>query len=264
MIYDWSLLNKGGAKRFIIEGVAAEFKKMIDSNSDEGVFQRFIEENAGLFFSNNIHPVHIVISKPQLGNDFIPDFLYIADNFSYGLEFHLIELETASDQEFTKKGIPSNKLITAIDQIDNWQIWLEDNKPEFKKLYPFFSDQFYDLNEILFTIIIGRRSFNYSLTKKRNKYAKNCNVIIRSYNYLLDLLINNTYSMYGSVPALTDLEMNVLANPFFNAITYSSWKKIVSKLRAVHFYANGFEKIIEERIYSNLFHQHFDTDQAGK
>lgn len=264
MIYDWSLLNVGKEKRFVIDGVASEFERMMNnSDNKEKDFQRFLEENAGLFFSNSTRPAHIVISKPQLGNGYIPDFLYIVDNASYGLEFHFIELESPSDPVFTKKGIPSNELNIAIDQIIKWEIWLEENKDEFKILYPLFTERFEDLNDIFFSIIIGRRINNYSLSKKRMHIAKSNNIVIRSFDYLLDLLKNNTFSMFTSVPFLDDGEMNVLANPFFKAVTYSSWKNIVSELRAVHFYVNGFEKIIAERLYNELYHQYFCTDQAG-
>ena len=64
--------------------------------------------------------------RPQLGNQFIPDFILCYRN-SQGLNWIMIELESPTQRPLTQKSLVAGKLNEAISQIRNWRIWLRQN-----------------------------------------------------------------------------------------------------------------------------------------
>lgn len=77
------------------------------------------------------HSTYIVKEFP-FGSNFKADFV-VAMSYSFAWEVYLIELEPPDDMIITKKGLPSNRLNTAISQVKDWKMYIEQNPNHFKK-----------------------------------------------------------------------------------------------------------------------------------
>jgi hypothetical protein len=101
-MYDWSLLNV--ERRGLLKQVVRKWKRLVENKElDELAYHKFLEDHAGLFFSNPMG-TYIVISNLQLGADFKPDLVVVSDNESYGFRYELIELESPHERRFIRIG----------------------------------------------------------------------------------------------------------------------------------------------------------------
>lgn len=66
------------------------------------------------------------IPKPQLGAEYVPDFLLAYQN-STGMQWILVELEKPNKRPLTKAGTPTSSLTQARSQVADWRNWLTDN-----------------------------------------------------------------------------------------------------------------------------------------
>ncbi len=123
--------------------VAENWRKILNSPSvTEKEIHSFLEQHPCLIpgaFSLPTPSGHIpypaaVISKPPLNGieTKIPDFIWIA-NSSSTVYAVLIEIETPTKKWYTKKGIPSQYLTQAMNQIKEWKRWF--NIPENMALF---------------------------------------------------------------------------------------------------------------------------------
>jgi hypothetical protein len=84
----------------MLEEVARAWEKLLgNTRLKELAYHRFLENHAGLFFSDP--RTYIVISNLEMGADLKPDLVVVSDNQSYGFRYELIELESPHDQPFT-------------------------------------------------------------------------------------------------------------------------------------------------------------------
>lgn len=67
-----------------------------------------------------------VLPEFPLGSQFCADIV-ILNAYSGVWQAFFIELEPVDDPVFTKAGIPSNRLATAIRQVDDWRAYIQQN-----------------------------------------------------------------------------------------------------------------------------------------
>lgn len=77
------------------------------------------------------HSTYILKEFP-FGARFKADFV-VAMSYSFAWDVHLIELEPPGDMIITQKGLPSNRLNTAISQLKDWKGYIDQNPLVFKQ-----------------------------------------------------------------------------------------------------------------------------------
>ena len=113
-----------------------EFTRLLDENASEQAVHEFLAVHS-YFFNRLIRmegdsPVY---SKVKLGNDYEVDFVCF-DTGSTGPEWYLIEIEKPGLTLFTRSGDPSAALTHAIQQIQDWQSWIQKNLAYAGQLMP--------------------------------------------------------------------------------------------------------------------------------
>lgn len=101
------------------ELMCEEFRKLIDQDLNEQVYQEFISAHPAL-----IDPLaSSIVDRQALGEMWRSDFVIRRlDN-----EYVFVELEKPRDNPFTPYPQPSVMLSHAVGQVINWFIWVEDN-----------------------------------------------------------------------------------------------------------------------------------------
>ncbi|MDT0676469.1 Shedu anti-phage system protein SduA domain-containing protein [Autumnicola musiva] len=235
-----------------------KWQTLLDANHTENYYQNFLSKNAGLFLGNE--NCHLVISKLKLGSELETDFVTLTDGFSNGNQFELIEIKRPNSKLFTKKGLISSDLNRAGQQIRDWKRWLIENKAWFHKYLPTTSTRVISESYLNFKIIIGRRSSNPYEIEKRNQIGKEIGAEIRSFDYLTDKFKTRTFYPRSWLESGDQFLESELANPFYQAMSDSEWKKICNskKLSTFHFYSLHTKQILDNRRYnkgySNIYH----------
>ena len=79
MIYEWNRLN--WIQESILDKVRSGWKTLLENSSaKEQDYHSYISEYAGFFFYETLFPHFLVLSKPRLGSDYVPDFVYFSDH----------------------------------------------------------------------------------------------------------------------------------------------------------------------------------------
>lgn len=137
-----------------------EYESLLDSNADEYKLQSFLEKHS--YFFNGIirlFGASPLYSKIKLGDQFEVDFACF-DAGSVGPEWRLIEIESAKHKMFTKAGELTAQAHHAIQQVRDWQLWIDENISFAQKLMPM----------IIYPrgyIFIGRREEHDEKTRRR-------------------------------------------------------------------------------------------------
>jgi hypothetical protein len=227
---------------------------MLEDNSlTELQYLKFLHNHAGLFFQDEMDKF-ITISEFQFGSDYRADFVVCNDRSSYGFEYEFIEIESPTDNVYTKKGNPSSHLTEAINQIQQWRLWIDANRAEAKRILPSKSFLITDEPAFKYTIIIGRREKTEEYLHLRNYFGKQLDIEIRSFDYLTKKLLQRRFD---STPIICSAQFenldfitkNKLANPFVKAFKSSVWKKMVQspKFYIYHMITMNIETILNKR-----------------
>jgi hypothetical protein len=258
MNFDWkSLLTKENS---IIQKIKEDWSESLtNSNLKEKHYQNFLAECPGFFLDPYTENPQI-ISKLKLGSDYETDFVIVREGYSNGTIFEFVEIESPYSPPYTKHGIPSNRLTTAIQQVSNWRNWIDHNRSLFTRMMgP--SRSVINNSNLKFTIIIGNRENSKMFLEERNNLSHKLHIEIRSFEYLSDNLkkkcdhIRNTTSLISAEMSAISYEVqNELANPFFMATSDSDWKKMVRRFKAsYHHYSNNVDLILSSRKYNKYF-----------
>lgn len=154
-----------------------------------------------------------VLNEFPLGSRYRADFV-IPFSYSGVWEVHFVELENTDDTVITKEGKPSQRLNSAISQINDWSDYIERNRVSVQKdlsdwcmkkdllkwhqnEHPpsnLTSDYLHDPEtyvDFRFHIIIGRRD-NISKEKRRkmNQYSRNTIIKVGTYDCFIDIATN--------------------------------------------------------------------------
>ena len=253
-ILPWSLLD--AEARHIVKQFVSSWQKLLrDKDLTEHDYHKFIRDQPAFFFLQRYQ----VVSKPDLGSDYQPDFVVACDQGSYGIHYRFIELETPHALAYNASGNPSARLTHAMQQVLNWKTWIRSNRRQYKKLFPskYFAAQEFD--NLSFCIYIGRRDQSPRLTALRNGIAKEVGIEIRSFDALIDrveeLSFLDVAAHSGQIRDLDIVVRNKLVNPFSKAYSWQAWKGMVldGEFSPVHFSANNVATLLKHRSYnSNL------------
>lgn len=128
-----------------------------------------------------------VIPQKKLGADYVPDFL-IAERLSFGFRWQAVELESPRNRMFTKRGDPSQHLVHAIRQIQDWRVWLKHNADYASRSRNRDGLGLFEINPNLpGLILIGRRDEVNPDTHNRRRQMMEENLIdIHTYDFLLE------------------------------------------------------------------------------
>lgn len=254
-MYDWYLLHTKA--KSLVKTIEKKWLSLLKQKESEETYHQFLAEHAGFFLVTLYDSESIVVSKLRLGADYVVDFIKTHDHRSAGIQFEFIELETPWSAPYTKSGKPSSRLVTALQQIENWKRWMKENKYEFRRLFPLYNKGIPLDERYKFTIIIGNRENSEQWLERRNQLAEELSIAIRSFDYLTDHITR---------PVIADMvfphlcegctceESNALANPFFKAYSNSSWRELVTSFKEIHRRADYAKLLLEQREYNDLFH----------
>jgi hypothetical protein len=119
-----------------IEDAIREFSALLDKPAEESQIQFFLE-NHSYFFNRIIRlsGASPLLAKIALGSDYEVDFACF-DAGSCGPEWHFIEIESPKHSLFTKSGDLSAPVNHAIQQVRNWQTWVDENLNYARKTFP--------------------------------------------------------------------------------------------------------------------------------
>jgi len=259
-LYDWSLLNRELSE--IHQSVIRGWKDLVVSGEREPRYQKFLSDHAGIFFGGA--GTSLVINQLQLGTERRPDLVIVHDNRSGGLHYEFIELKRPSHGLFTSKGLHSEHLRMALEQVDVWKHWLDERREFVREFLP---AKDYAGRSCSFKIYIGTRSNTTDRLAQRNAIpqSKNYPLQVRSYDSLTDDLVGRQFR--HSCPASwvngDELTLNRLANPFFRAFSDKAWRRLLKSLEQssyeglspyqLHFLSGAGKKVVEHRKSNSLF-----------
>jgi hypothetical protein len=252
MMFDWSRLGFGVSHPLIAE-IERQWNQLLIEDAHEQDCHEFLRKNATLFLADGVS-TYVAISKLKLGSSLELDFAIPRENHSAGLFWELIELKGPGDPPYNAKGLPSAKLNQATQQIRDWKRWIIDSRGEAQRIFSLWSLRTQRQPNFQFTIIIGTRENSARWADKRNDYAKEHDIRVRSFDYLSDRLktrvfLNRVMLCDGSWDNDHPELGNALANPFVQAYSDSEWKKLLSnpKVSGPHFFARSCDEILASR-----------------
>ena len=256
-IQNWENILKTETNKSILK----DWEKLLENTElKERDYHSFLFSNP--FFFLTILESYLVISKLKLGSEYETDFVVVKEGYSDGTIYEFIEIESPHTKLFDSSGKPSAKFNSALQQIKDWKRFLKNEKSFFKKFLPTTSTKIINESKIKFKIIIGRSPITEEETEKRRQYAEENDIEILSFDRLTNQLKNrrhfdNEPSIYSAqMDYLEDMsKKNQLANPFFECVTDSTWKKICRKGHTKHFYTNYLDEILKNRTYSKYLEE---------
>ena len=161
-----------------------EFQRHLDDAKDERPLQLFLMANRTLL--TPLLPLGVgawVWDRPQLGSEFVPDFLLCTRNCA-GCHWLMLEIESPKANPLLKNGLPGAKLREAQGQIQDWRIWIRDNIS-----YAQTQLGFQGLTaEAQAVIVIGRRSAIDTKHAKKWREINTNDTRIMTYDRLMDTL----------------------------------------------------------------------------
>ncbi len=232
----WSVLNDHGTE--LLKSVEDDWMTLLaDKTKKEPDYLAFLSENSAFFFSHAVQFQYFAISELRLGTDYRIDFVLPVENFSYGLTYCLVEIESPHTRPFTKKRVASARLNAAMQQIRDWRNWIKANRAPAKRIFPSSAWTMDSLPVFTYRIVIGRRDDEDRHHDKVMECAADIRAEIRSFDWLTDLLrfkIKHgefrTSIMGGLSPqiaGMNDAVKNAIMNPFACSLTEGEWKEIV-------------------------------------
>lgn len=256
----WSQLNNHP----IIEDVANEWQSLIHSHGKELIYHKYLKEHASLFLVSPSADSFFAVSKLKLGSVLELDFAVAHEGYSEGLQWELIEIEKPQDAPYNNDGTPSAALTRATQQIRDWKAWISSSREESRKLFSIWNVRPFRNPNFRFKIIIGTRNNSEKWLDKRNQYAQENNIEIRSFDSLTDALRRRVFldmaHLYNGDWDKRNGDICIdLANPFVEAFTDSEWKSILeeSGTRGDSHFTSKIAKIIiaKWRINKQLLEQ---------
>jgi hypothetical protein len=197
------MLDIGELKSVQARTKIVEFKDFLNTlEIDERKVQHFIKSNRSYFIIASIlayydfgHHVAFMFPEFPLSNNYIVDFVIIGKN-SGGHEFIFVELEGINGRVVTGNGGLGEVIRKGVNQIEDWQVWLEKN---FSNLKPYFDkyrnhdnslpDEFYeyDKTRMHFAVVAGRREhFKNATYRKKRKLLLESDIRLLHYDNLID------------------------------------------------------------------------------
>lgn len=232
---NWSTLSDTHP---LIVDVLQSWEVLLQGRHQERVYHEFLRAHANLFLVDGVSSF-FAISKLKLGSDLETDFAVPYEEGSLGFHWELIEIKTPQAAPFTEAGTPSGTLVKATQQIRDWQAWLRRSRSEALRSFALSSIRPSDQPNFRYTIILGTRENTAKFLEKRNQYAEENGIRVRTFDYLTDRLRRRVYFDKAYVgDGCWDSEnphlCAELANPFVEALSDSRWKMLLKEPTATN------------------------------
>ena len=189
-------------KKHLMKEINEKFDILInDDTKKESDLKRFIKENEAYYIIGSIlrrnynfgHHGAYLFPEFQLGNEYKCDYLIVGDS-SDGFKFLFVEMEDINSSPQLKEGYFSESLRKGINQIKDWQIWLEKNFNaldfrRYKSPIVEIPEEFtkYISTRMNYVIVCGRRKdYSSKLRDICRKEEKDSNILILNHDNLLD------------------------------------------------------------------------------
>lgn len=192
----------------VVEG----FVKLLDlKETKERDIINFVKQNQAFFIIGSLlkyryfefgHHDAFLFPEFQLGNSYQVDYLIVGRG-SGGYQMVLVELESPYGSITTSKGSLGSAFRKGLEQIEEWDKWIESYYPSLKETFDKYkkpgeilAEEFYSLDKsrIHYLVVAGRRS---DFNEKTYRIRRRKDVLIFHYDNLIDLaryIINkNTY-----------------------------------------------------------------------
>jgi len=250
----WSWL---GTKYRIDQYLMREWRTLLNASGlNEHRYRSLLAEYPAFFLLGLSGRPYFAITELRLGANYVVDLVIADDNASNGMIYTLIELERPYDRAFKANGDKSARLSHAIDQVENWQRWMEDNRSEARRVFPCGVNK--RLPIVRYMIIIGTRTNTESWIEKRNDLAVKMRLEIRTYDYLTDRLAkmgrffqDKSMLISSEEEHFTARARNALANPFFCAFNDHEWRSLCRDLtNSPHFTEQNAWVFLQHRRYA--------------
>ena len=166
--------------------IAHEFEALLERTPGENEIQAFLEQNP-IILSQQLPHCHHVVPKPRLGSEYVPDFMLPEMN-SGGTQWYLVELEPCFGSLVTTKGVFTERVRGAIQQIRDWRSWLSQNLDYASKPVPQHGLGLSEIqNRPAAWIVAGRRSqITDRFNQLRQQVWENDLIEIKTYDRLLE------------------------------------------------------------------------------
>jgi hypothetical protein len=194
--------------------ILSNFDQLLsDKNISEQDILKFIREKSAYFIVGSIlkrnyqfghHSLYIFPEFP-LSSNYKADYVLVGQN-SDGYHFVFIEFENPSGKITRKDGSFGETIRKGIIQIDDWELWLEEN---FSHLRPIFEKEVgdsslprefsvFDKSRIHFVVVAGKRDdYTKKTYRLRRKNFEQRKILIIHYDNLIDytnqLIGDSTY-----------------------------------------------------------------------
>jgi hypothetical protein len=160
-----------------IEKVEKELSNAFKENSERKILE-ILKKNSFLFYElyHRKFAICPCFSEVSLGNKYRCDFCWLNDN-SDGPEWTLVEIEKPKMQLFTLKNEPTASLHHAVEQVNSWKIYFDENPLEKRRIFGAVS-------KFRFVLVVGDKeswSNEYAAKWRRDK-NNSCNIEIRTYD----------------------------------------------------------------------------------
>jgi hypothetical protein len=222
------------------EQALAEWRVLLGSRASEGSYHQFLSKHAGQFFCLSASQA-IVISKLKLGSAYETDFVIVEDAFSEGLRYTFVEIEVPHVKLFTKGNKVSDRLNTAMSQINAWIQWLDNHRTEALDVLPSYPVRHGAPPKYRFIIIIGRRATESGEVSERQSIhrawlSENSGIMIRSFDFLTSLA---EMAPNAPVGKLSHYPLHLEAELFrreWGAISHHEWVEFIQHQKFVDFH----------------------------
>lgn len=172
-----------------------------DSTSSEQTVQEFLERNTPMFYPayQHNHGVHLaaIITKFKLDTSLTTDFAYLTKS-SAEWDLILVELEHPGKQLFTKAGIPTADLTSAISQVNSWRAFIEKHAGEvIRKIAPLRKPLTENRVRFKYVLVIGR-----TIAFEKNQIAVDALAQLQRDDFKI-LTYDSLIHAYQTKPSLT-------------------------------------------------------------
>ncbi|MBE9584291.1 DUF4263 domain-containing protein [Mucilaginibacter sp. JRF] len=118
-----------------IDIVKAEILSAFEKNSEVDLL-KVLKDNSFLFYDlySRKYGIQPIFRELNFGTEYKCDFAWLNDNSS-GPEWVLIEIEAPKMPLFKTNGKPTVKLYDAIEQVQSWEQYFEENKGEKTRIF---------------------------------------------------------------------------------------------------------------------------------
>lgn len=179
-----------------------KFEKLLDDKeiTERDILNYITSERAFFIIGSMLqrtnygHHDRYIFKEVGLPPNFVADFLLIGKN-SLGFHFLFVELENPYGDIALKDGHFGNTIRKGLNQIEDWQCWMEKNLSSLRNVLEKMKSQFkdlpkeffeYDSTRFNYAIVAGRREHYSERTNQKRREHLQRGIRILHYDNLID------------------------------------------------------------------------------